>query len=154
MEDIIPFKTMRKLLGEAISDNLKPLLDSPDLILEHITEFLLFVLSITECKHTRAVVAALRKIYFFPQLLSLYFYDNKSPLPADPEDLVETIRNLFSITEYDSLSYLSEYRTKLKEFYHFDQILLLYFNLPPQEQKEPLHLLCKSYHQIYDNYSL
>ncbi|CAG8818561.1 29859_t:CDS:2 [Gigaspora margarita] len=119
---------MRKLLEEAMSNNLELLPNSPDLIPEHITEFLLFALPITEHKHTRAV------------LLSSYFYDNKSPLSADPEDLVKTIRNLFPITEYDTLSRLSEYRAKLKEFYYFDQIPLLYFNLLSQKQKEPLLL--------------
>ncbi|CAG8847239.1 35898_t:CDS:1, partial [Gigaspora margarita] len=51
----ILFKIVRKLLREALTDNLELLPDSPDLISEHITEFLSFVLPIAECKNTRAV---------------------------------------------------------------------------------------------------
>src|SRR5260364_43358 len=79
IENIIPFKTMRMLLGEAASIDLEPLPDSPDLIPEHITEFFPFALPISERKQTRAVVAALRKIFSFTQLPSSYFYDNKEP---------------------------------------------------------------------------
>ncbi|CAG8754147.1 44705_t:CDS:2 [Gigaspora margarita] len=45
------------LLEEALSNNLELLLNSLDLIPEHITEFLSFALPITDCKQTRAVVA-------------------------------------------------------------------------------------------------
>ncbi|CAG8857446.1 10141_t:CDS:1, partial [Gigaspora margarita] len=80
----IPFETMQMLLGEAASINLEPLPDSSDLIPEHITEFLPFALPISNHKQTRAVVAALRKIFFFTQLPSSYFYNNKEPLPLNP----------------------------------------------------------------------
>ncbi|CAG8799913.1 29949_t:CDS:1, partial [Gigaspora margarita] len=49
----IPFETMRILLGEAASINLKPLPNSLDLIPEHITEFLPFALSISDYKQTK-----------------------------------------------------------------------------------------------------
>ncbi|CAG8733269.1 35145_t:CDS:2, partial [Gigaspora margarita] len=71
----------------ATSIDLELLPDSPDRIPEHITEFLPFALPISDRKQTRAVVAALRKIFSFTQLPSLYFYDNKDPLPLDPSDL-------------------------------------------------------------------
>ncbi|CAG8844191.1 34750_t:CDS:2, partial [Gigaspora margarita] len=111
---IVPFETMRMLLGEALSNNLKLLPDSPNLIPEHITEFLPFALPITNRKQTRAVVAALRKIFSFIQLPSSYYYDNKELLPLDPGDLIDTLRNHFLITDYDSLSHLSEFRTRTK----------------------------------------
>ncbi|CAG8783943.1 27186_t:CDS:2, partial [Gigaspora margarita] len=44
----IPFEMIRKLLREALTNNFKPLPDSPDLIPEHITEFLPFTLPIAE----------------------------------------------------------------------------------------------------------
>ncbi|CAG8774980.1 40368_t:CDS:2 [Gigaspora margarita] len=96
------------LLGEAASINLELLPDSPDLILEHITEFFPFALPISDRKQTRTVVAALRKIFSFTQLSSSYFYDNKEPLPLDPSDLIDTFKGQFPITDYDSLSCLSE----------------------------------------------
>ncbi|CAG8829090.1 44946_t:CDS:2, partial [Gigaspora margarita] len=53
--DTILFETMRKLLRKTLTDNLKLLPDSPDLIPEHIKEFLPFVLPIAKRKNTRAV---------------------------------------------------------------------------------------------------
>ncbi|CAG8827822.1 41128_t:CDS:2, partial [Gigaspora margarita] len=126
----VPFKTMQMLLGEAASIDLKLLPDSPDLIPEHITEFLPFALPISDRKQTRAVVAALRKIFFFTQLPSSYFYANKEPLPLDPSDLIDTFKGQFPITNYNSLSHLSELRASLKKYYHFTYIPPLYFDLP------------------------
>ncbi|CAG8854215.1 39302_t:CDS:1, partial [Gigaspora margarita] len=119
LENIIPFETMRMLLREAASIDLEPLPDSPNLISEHITAFLPFALPISDRKQTRAVVAALRKIFSFIQLPSSYFYDNKEPLPLDPEDLIDTFKGQFPITDYDSLSHLLELRASLKRYYHF-----------------------------------
>ncbi|CAG8615354.1 11054_t:CDS:2 [Gigaspora margarita] len=93
---------IKKASWRGITDNLELLPDSSDLIPEHITEFLFFVLPIAEHKNTREVVAVLRKIYSFPHLPSSYFYDNKSPMPNDLEVLVDTLQNLFSITEFNS----------------------------------------------------
>ncbi|CAG8844994.1 1255_t:CDS:1, partial [Gigaspora margarita] len=138
--NIIPFETIRMLLGEAASINFKPLPDSPDLIPEHITEFLPFALPIYDRKQTRAVVAALKKIFSFTQLPSSYFYNNKDPLPLDPSDLIDILKGQFLITDYDSLSCLSELRASLKRYYHFTRIPLLYFDLPVPERKEPLPL--------------
>ncbi|CAG8850314.1 18385_t:CDS:1, partial [Gigaspora margarita] len=90
VEDILLFETMRKLLEKTLLDNLELLTDSLDLIPEHIIEFLLFVLPIAKYKHTRAVLAALKKIFSFSYLSSLYFYDNKSPLLYDLTDLIDT----------------------------------------------------------------
>ncbi|CAG8745042.1 10766_t:CDS:2, partial [Gigaspora margarita] len=88
--DTILFETIRKLLEKALANNLELLPDSLDLIPEHITEFLPFALPIAEYKNTRAVVIMLRKIFFFSQLPSSYFYDNKLPLLLDPKDLTNT----------------------------------------------------------------
>ncbi|CAG8630510.1 12840_t:CDS:2 [Gigaspora margarita] len=55
IENTVPFETMRMLLGEAASIDLKLLPDSLNLIPEHITEFLPFALPISEHKQTRAV---------------------------------------------------------------------------------------------------
>ncbi|CAG8834174.1 24252_t:CDS:1, partial [Gigaspora margarita] len=128
------------LLEEAASIDLELLPDSPDLIPEHITEFLPFALPISNYKQTRAVVAALRKIFFFMQLPSSYFYDNKEPLPLDPSDLINTFKGQFPITDYDPLSHLLELRTSLKKYYHFTCIPPLYFDLPVPERKDPLLL--------------
>ncbi|CAG8848979.1 39034_t:CDS:1, partial [Gigaspora margarita] len=138
--NIIPFETMRMLLGEAASIDLEPLPDSPDLIPEHISEFLPFALPISDRKQTRAVVTALRKIFSFTQLPNSYFYDNKDPIPLDPSDLIDTLKGQFPITDYDSLSRLSELRASLKKYYHFTRIPPLYFDLPIPERKDPLPL--------------
>lgn len=140
IENIIPFETMRMLLGEAASKDLEPLPDSPDLIPEDITEFLPFALPISDRKQTRAVVAALRKIFSFTQLPSSYFYDNKEPLPIDPDDLIDEFKGQFPITDYDTLSRLSEIRASLKKHYHFTRIPSAYFDLPVPEMKDPLPL--------------
>ncbi|CAG8611023.1 1027_t:CDS:2 [Gigaspora margarita] len=64
MKDTIPFETMRKLLGKALTNNLEPLSDSSDLISEHIMEFLLFALPIAKHKNTRPVVAHSENLLF------------------------------------------------------------------------------------------
>ncbi|CAG8661939.1 23731_t:CDS:2 [Gigaspora rosea] len=132
---------MRKLLGEALSDNLEPLPDNPDLIPEQIIELLPFDLPISEYRHTRAVVAAPRKIYSFSQLPSFYFSNNKLPLLYEIADLHEAVRDLFSISKFKTLVRLSEYRATLKEYYYFDCIPSQYFDLPaPEYKKDPLPL--------------
>ncbi|CAG8792047.1 22434_t:CDS:2 [Gigaspora margarita] len=75
------------LLGEATSIDLEPLPDSPDLIPEHITEFLSFALSISDYKQTRTVVAALRKIFSFTQLPSSTATEPTPALPTGPDAL-------------------------------------------------------------------
>ncbi|CAG8751157.1 12271_t:CDS:1, partial [Gigaspora rosea] len=46
--NLVPFKLMQKLLGEALSDNLELLPNNPDSIPEHVIEFLPFALPFTE----------------------------------------------------------------------------------------------------------
>ncbi|CAG8854987.1 953_t:CDS:1, partial [Gigaspora margarita] len=59
----------------------------PDQIDPEIVQALPFPLPITERRHTRAVVLALRKIYSFDKLNDHYFERPLDPLPTDLNDL-------------------------------------------------------------------
>ncbi|CAG8807107.1 37279_t:CDS:2, partial [Gigaspora margarita] len=107
--NIVPFETMRMLLGKAISIDLELLPDSPDLIPEHITEFLLFTLPISDHKQTRAVTTTLYLIYrnseqvlkniitfcIPPLYFDLPVPERKDLLPLTPQELPPNLRWLF-----------------------------------------------------------
>jgi hypothetical protein len=96
-EDLVPFESMRKLLGEALSDNLEPLPDNPDLIPEHNTELLPFTLLLTERKYTRAVMASLRKIYSFPHLPAPTSQTTNRPFPMNQQTYIALSETFFQL---------------------------------------------------------
>src|SRR5260364_338565 len=100
------------------------------------SELIPFQLPITDRRYTRQSVRALRKIFSFQQLPEAYFANSRTPLPEHPNDLNDSTRELFPITDPLELRDLSQYVWLLRKYYTFERVPPTYFDVP--EPKPPL----------------
>ncbi|CAG8621584.1 18197_t:CDS:1, partial [Gigaspora rosea] len=98
----LEFDEMRRAISDAFTDTLADLTASPDGILNEIREELPFELPIHDRANTRPLVLALRRLYKFDKLPNNYF-KRRYTLPQDPQDLVQPLKRLFSITDWKQL---------------------------------------------------
>ncbi|CAG8753294.1 hypothetical protein C2G38_2183131 [Gigaspora rosea] len=81
----------------------------------------------------RAKVVSLYKVYRFDNLPSTFF-TKCLPLPADPQDLNETLRYYFPIKEPKALRQFLLYWSELKRYYGLkEKLLAAYFQLSPEK---------------------
>ena len=127
-ENTIDNENLKKIIFEALQKKLKLLPDTPNEISDKIKQMLLFKLPIKKRSQTRAVVAAIHKVFKFETLLQGYFI-TLNPLLEDPSNLHPSIRDLFPITNYSALRDLTYYKRKLQDHYKFSRIQNEYFDL-------------------------
>ncbi|CAG8555671.1 40868_t:CDS:1 [Gigaspora margarita] len=106
------------------------LLESPNKMDKEIRNKLLFKLLLKNRREIRAVVATLRLVYSFNNLLDNYIKDKYAYLPEHPRELNKEVKGLFLITKRSQLKNLGSYKAKLQEFYYVTRLLSDYFDLP------------------------
>ena len=121
---------------EATAALLQQLPDNPDDIPDNITQKLPFTLSVKQREHTKAIVAALHRVYKFDKLPDAYF-TALEPLPNKPENLNPEVKHLFPITDRGQLRDLTYLTRKLRNYYIFNRIPTSYFDLPPPKKALP-----------------
>ena len=134
----VTFEQARTLLFAAHDLTREPLPEEPSSINLDFLAALPQPLPLTNRKHIRVTVSALRKIYNFEQLPDTYFDLPNTPLPERLEDLHPAVRDLFPITDWSTLKRLSEYRQQLQNYYKLEEkIPPQYFELPAGKEKLP-----------------
>ncbi|CAG8652606.1 45231_t:CDS:2, partial [Gigaspora margarita] len=136
---------MRMLLGEAVSNNLEPLPDSPDLIPEHITEFLPFALPITNhyntLSHLSELRASLKEHYHFIRIPPLYsdllVPEKKDLLPLTLQKLPLNLHWLFPLDPILSPRDFSDMVGILREKYEFRRLPNSYILARPFIPNDP-----------------
>lgn len=130
------FERVKANIREILAKLLTPLPGSPDDIPTEMSELIPFQLPITDRHYTRQNVRALRKIFSFQQLPEAYVANSRTPLPEHPNDLNDSTRELFLITNPLELRELSQYVRLLRKYYTFERVPPTYFDMP--EPKPPL----------------
>ncbi|RIB05055.1 hypothetical protein C2G38_2281912 [Gigaspora rosea] len=127
-----------KTVNKAIQTTLLPLPEKPEDIPEEVRELLSFEIPIKNRNNLRSLLADLRKVYTFAQLLDEYFTELE-PLPDNPWKLHEEVKGLFPIIDRKDLRKVYGYKQRLAEHYKWEGDLPeSYFRLP--EKKIPLPL--------------
>jgi hypothetical protein len=147
----LTFEQTRTCLYSLHENLLLPLPTHPQDIDEEILAALPYSLPLADRRNTRAILTSLRKVYKFEQLPETYFEYSIIPLPYDIEELHPSVRNLFPITDWDTLKCLGEYRQKLKVYYSFERIHAEFFHLPAEKEKLPttIHALNSAVRHLF-----